>query len=197
MTRTMTVPASLSTSEVEAACRAALGRVAPLWSLESFVAVNPWFGMADLRADEAAVRMARVAGARSTMERSWYLRAIDEGRITDVHLAGALASAHARSDAQGGVEDLTHAGLPRDVAGLRTQLAEGERETGHALVEITAADAASRISGTDWVGFVTDRVSRWAADYFDEGQAAWVPPWSDEPLWQAWRADASVDRTQS
>jgi len=179
-----------SAEDIESACRSALDRIAPLWSLESFVAVNPWFGLADLPADEAALRMARVAGARSTMPRDWYRRAFEAGRITEVHLAGALASARARLEARGADTEA----LPGSVDELLELLGE-DAPASTGLREVTVADAARSVDGTDWTSFVTERVSRWASDHFDEGQAAWASPWADEGVWAAWRAEAAHDRT--
>lgn len=168
----------------------AIRRVAPLWSLESFVAVNPWFGVADHRVDEAAVRMQRTSGARSTMPRTWYGRKIEEGRIGDRPLARAITAA--REAVAHRPEILRH--LPPDVAAMKAQLRRDASET-RAVTDPVMADAAVRVSGIAWDEIVRDRVSAWASDHFDEGQAAWASPWSDQGVWTAWKADASIDRT--
>jgi uncharacterized protein YbcC (UPF0753/DUF2309 family) len=168
----------------------AVGRVAPLWSLESFVAVNPWFGVADHRVDEAAIRMQRVAGAHAAMPRWWYRTAIDDGRIADRHLARAITAA--REAACRRAEILRY--LPADAEALRAHLAaEAPDRTEHS--DPVVADAARRVTGVAWDELVRERVSAWASDHFDEGQAAWTSPWAEAGVWSAWRADASIDRT--
>jgi len=72
------------------AAQRACGRIAPLWPLKNFVAVNPFLGMADRRFGEVARVMAEVAGARMTMPRAFYRDAIAQGRITDRDLGQAL-----------------------------------------------------------------------------------------------------------
>ena len=168
----------------------AVRRVAPLWSLESFVAVNPWYGIADLRVDEAAVRMHRVAGARSTLPRAWYVQAIDDGRIAPRHLARALAAAREVSRERSEIA----AHLPADVTELLSRIREVAATT-DTCVDPTVADAAGRVTGVAWAELVRDRISAWASDHFDDGQAAWGSPWIAEGVWSAWREDARIDRT--
>ncbi len=184
--RASTLDAGVREMIVDAAVR----RIAPLWSLESFVAVNPWFGVADHRVDEAAIRMQRVAGARSTMPRAWYRTAIEDGRIEDRHLERSLAAA--REAARQRAEILRH--LPADAHALRAILAT-DREGRRAASDPVVADAARQATGVAWDELVRDRVSAWASDHFDEGQAAWSSPFAGLGVWAAWRADASIDRT--
>ena len=76
----------------EAAIAAACARIAPVWRLESFVAVNPYLGLADHRFDDAAVRLAEVAGVRATLPAAYYLDLLDQGRITAADLDAAIAA---------------------------------------------------------------------------------------------------------
>ncbi|MEZ4638959.1 MAG: putative inorganic carbon transporter subunit DabA [Caldilineaceae bacterium] len=73
---------------VDRACR----RIAPLWPLRNFVAVNPFLGLADETFERAAEIMAQRAGAKMTAPRSFYAAAIHSGRITDADLVAALAA---------------------------------------------------------------------------------------------------------
>ena len=155
-------------------------KVAPLWPLDHIVAVNPYFGLADLPFTDAAVRMARAAGARTTMPRSWYAEQLAAGRITAADLAAALA------------ETTPEPGLPRDVAGL----AAAAKRAGAAVpTDPTVADVAAEVSGRDWPRFVTESVSFWAAGYFDQGLASWPAPGQGLDPFAAWRAEAALDRT--
>jgi len=186
------VPAVRTDAEIEAVVDAAVRRVAPLWSLEAFVAVNPWFGLADLRADEAAVRMAQVAGARATLPRGWYLKAIEEGRIERHHLDRALAAAHASAHRRA---EILH-GLPTDATELEAHLrAAPDVSDVDAPAVGTVADAATSVTGVDWGHFVVEHVSAWAASHFDEGQSAWPSPFRELGVWEAFRAEAVVDRS--
>ncbi|MGB8633928.1 MAG: DUF2309 domain-containing protein [Rhodanobacteraceae bacterium] len=159
------------------ACR----RIAPLWPLQHFVAVNPFLGLVDQRFADAAGLMSRAAGARMTMPRGYYANAITSGRIADTDLAAAIARARPAIV------------QPDKVQALK--LAAASKDPGQRQPLRTVADVASRVTGKDWASFACDRISTWAASYFDDGQAAWNMPWRELPPYQAWRKQALIDRT--
>jgi uncharacterized protein YbcC (UPF0753/DUF2309 family) len=171
-----------SRAEILAAALRATRRIAPLWPLQGFVAVNPFLGLADHRFAEAARAMAASAGARLTMPRAFYAKAIRGGRITALDLADALAEAEDGGD------------LPADGEALRAAALAPDPDVAPRPLP-TVADVAGAATGRDWAGFVTDRLSAWAAAFFDAGQAAWRSPWRDLGPYAAWRAEALVDRT--
>lgn len=162
------------------AARQAGRRIAPLWPLKHFVAVNPFLGVSELDFVEAAGVMARTAGAHMTMPRSFYAGAIADGRIGDDDLAAALARAGSESS-----------GLA-DVAALKAAAQAEVRPEPEPLP--TVADVVGTVSGRDWGAFVTERISAWVAGYFDAGQSAWGSPWRDLPPYEAWRREAVIDR---
>lgn len=155
-------------------------RVAPLWPLTRFVAVNAYAGLADLPFATAADRLAEVAGIRSTLPAAHYLGLVDEGRIERQDLAIALA-AH---------------GLGDDVDALIAAARADSDEAGAWRATVpTVASVASDACGRDLEHLVHDRLSAWAAAYFDEGQASWRAAFDDASPYAAWRAEASIDRT--
>lgn len=171
----------VSRPAVEAAIDSAARKIAPLWPLRHFVAVNPFLGLTDLDFADAARTMAQVAGGRMAMPRRFYAAAIAEGRIAYDDLAEALAEAPPAD------------GLPRDVAALKALALAGDAEPATDVLP-TVADVAGRVTGRDWTSFVTERISGWAAAHFDDGQALWRSPWRDLAPFTAWRAEASLDR---
>ncbi|MCA9549248.1 MAG: DUF2309 family protein [Myxococcales bacterium] len=171
---------ALTDEAVREAVQTVAGRIAPVWPLERFVAVNPFLGVADLDFADAAQAMGRAAGARLTMPRAFYAEALASGRMTERDLAQALREAPPTP------------GLPRDVAALQAEL---QREVRPITADLTVADVAMTLTGQDWPELVTDRISAWAAAYFDQGQASWQSPGRGEPPYRAWRREAAVDRT--
>jgi uncharacterized protein YbcC (UPF0753/DUF2309 family) len=167
---------------IAAAVARATQKIAPLWPLKHFVAVNPFLGLSHLEFSEAAGTMAQVAGARMTMPRRFYTDAIGQGRVTEQDLAEALAEA--------GSAD----GLPQDVAALRALAFAGDAEQAPDPLP-TVADVAGKLMGEDWARLMVDRISAWAAAYFDEGQASWRSPWRKSSPYAAWRAESALDRT--
>ena len=180
MSLDITPHADSAEASTTAAVETALRRVAPLWPLERFVAVNPFLGLDSLSLAEAAEAMGRAAGARVTPGRALHRDALAAGRITEADLAAALAAAHGAP------------GLPADTAALR---AAAETDPPAPAPVPTVADLAGRASGTDWAGIAAERIAHWAAAHFDRGQAPWAAPDRDRPAYGAWHAAATRDRT--
>lgn len=162
-------------SRTTASLVAATERIAPVWPLDGFVAVNPYLGMLEQDVSSVARRLQQVAGARSTMPTRFYLEAIEAGDITEEDLAQAL-------DGRSTVADF-----------LRTVRDSSSDEPAPRASVPTVADVAAERTGSDWVRFATDRISAWASAYFDEGQAAWAPV--EASVYASWRAEAELDRT--
>ncbi|WP_306117566.1 MULTISPECIES: DUF2309 domain-containing protein [unclassified Roseitalea] len=169
-----------SQAAIIGAAETATRKIAPLWPLKHFVAVNPFLGLSDHGFADAAQIMARNAGAAMTMERGFYAAAIADGRITDGDLAAALAEAGPAP------------GLPATVEELKGATAKpAETVAAHP----TVADVAASHTGTDWARLAVERVAAWAAGHFDEGQAAWTSPFRHRSAFGAFRLEAQIDRT--
>jgi hypothetical protein len=183
-TRSFTSP--LGTDEILAATDRAGRRIPPLWPLDHFVAVNPFLGFTEQDFAEAAHRLSATWGPRLCMPREFYAEGIRAGRIEDRHLTAALEAARRRSK-----DGSAH--LPVDAAALRRAASTGAEAPRDPLPSVS--DAVGSLSGEAWTRWIGDRVSSWAGAYFDLGQASWPSPWKDLPPWQAWKAEAAVDRS--
>ena len=153
-------------------------KIPPLWPLSSSVTVNPFLGQADEPLELAAARLGRVAGIRVTMPRSWYAARIASGEISDADLDAALANASKTCRYE-------------TVADIKAAI---EAERSHPAPLQTVADLAAEASGIDWPGVLTERISHWAADYFDTAQALWAAP-KERGAYDAWRVNARYDLT--
>ncbi len=173
---------ALAIDTIKAAVQRAEQRIAPLWPLRYFVAVNPYLGLIDHSFESAAYILARRAGARMTAPRSFYAQAIRSGRITDADLEAALAGGS------------PFPGAPANVAALKAFALGDEPEPTFPILP-TVADAARKVTGINWADVVTDLISTWAGAYFDLGQSYWRSPWKHLPPYAAWRAEAAHDRT--
>ncbi len=155
----------------------AMSRIAPLWPLSRFVAVNPFVGLSGMPFAEAAEVLARNAGTPLALPPSFYRERHLVGRITSEDLRRAISEANA---------DLS----PEDlVAALRAD--EWELPPASPGLPSARIDAES---GTRWGAFVTEEISKWCTAYFDGGQALWGFPWKGQPLFTAWRQAAALDR---
>lgn len=176
---------TIVTQPAEVAIRAACRRIAPLWPLESFVAVNPYLGLTGRRFGEVAELLASTAGARATLPAAFYLDAVASGRITNDDLLFAVGAAESSPVAN--VAELLE---------LARQSSDDDRAATSRVP--TVAQVATIHTGRDWKRLSVDRISAWAAAYFDGGQAMWSPAAAaadDESPFTAWRFEAGIDRT--
>ncbi|WP_207759214.1 YbcC family protein [Sandarakinorhabdus cyanobacteriorum] len=175
-------------SALETAVAAACQRIAPLWPLKHFVAVNPYLGFSGQSFAATTATMRRVAKVDMLMARPFYREALAAGIITDAHIAEALARAPANSP------------IPADVALAKAALARdpAEQRKGGPAVVATIAEVLDRLSSGDRqasrTAFMVDEISRWCAAYFDEGQASWQMPQREMSPWAAWRETMRHDR---
>lgn len=173
-------PAATTTPTLQAAVADACRRVAPLWPLAHFVAVNPFLGLTDLPFAEAAQRVAATEGARVTPARRVHAEAIARGEIADADLAEALRLA-APSPLR-----------PADVAELKRHLAEAHDPARDALP--TVLSLAATVHRRDDEALADAQLAQWAAAHYDQGQAMWASPWRGLRPYAAWRQQAQRDR---
>jgi hypothetical protein len=156
---------------IEAAC----DRIAPVWPLDRFVAVNPFHGLRHERFQQAARRLRHIADARMYMPHAYYHQQITDGRIDDEALR--IAAARCGSDL--------------DPAAIAAALAEAEPAPAPGVPLLTAV--LDEMEADQWSSFVVDRISHHCASYFDMGQATWKQPWQGTCLYQSWRRFAELD----
>ena len=172
---------------LDAAIAEACQRIAPLWPLKHFVAVNPFLGFTGQSFAATAATLRRVAKVDMLMPRAFYRQALASGTISDDHIAAALARAPG------------NAAVPADVTLAKAALARdpAQRSGGPAVVA-TIAEVLDRLSAGDRqasrTAFMVDEISRWCAAYFDEGQASWQMPVRHLSPWAAWRESMKHDR---
>ena len=176
------VPSALET-QIDAACR----RIAPLWPLKHFVAVNPFLGFDGQTFQTTAAHLKRTARTHMLMPRAFYRKAVADGTIDDRDLSAALAAqpslAKRFADA---------------VAMRAAAMNDSSVKSSPAAVVATVAEVLDKQAGGDryvsLVGFMIDEISGFCAAYFDEGQSSWRSPVRHLKPYAAWRALIRHDR---
>jgi len=162
------------------ALQTAAARIAPLWPLGSFVAVNPYFGHADMPADVALRHLAATGGAQYAQLMDIYRTAYKEGDIQISDLKAAKGQ------------------LGLDM-GIDSLLAALDQQNGHTSCEPKLLPTVASIIGTGQASRVTDmiigRISQWAAAYFDGGQATARAVQPDHDALASWLLWAQADYT--
>jgi uncharacterized protein YbcC (UPF0753/DUF2309 family) len=174
----LTSTSSLKEMKLETVARDACKKIAPVWPLENFVAVNPYMGFSNEKFDNTAQKLAAIGGVQMTLPTTFYTNKIAEGKITQDDIAVALAK-----------KSVTD----KSAASFLKQL-KVTNETSKASIK-TFIDVAAAYTGKDWNRFVVARISNWAASYFDNGQAIWAAANKQAGLFAAWKSEAEIDRT--
>ena len=172
------VQTTSSQSQVSETLKKAAEKIAPLWSLENFVAVNPYLGMADMEFTEAMDFLDKSSHIQATLPRQFYVDALEEGRITREDMTEAL------KENRFGIFENTD----EFIESIRN-----EEEVSQAYQVHTLVDVASEINGKKWRRFMIDRISFWASAHFDDKQAIWNTTSDESSLFAAWKREAEVD----
>lgn len=172
-------PADASAPDLMPLLRRVSARIAPLWPLADFVAVNPFFGLAEQRFGEALAKLSAIGGIETLPERRMIADAIAEGHVTREDLEAAIAATGANTDA----------------AALMALAATPRAATAPALAAQTVADVLDATRGTRFRALLREEIAKWCAAWCDEGHASWPMPWRGEALYGAWRAAARHDLT--
>ncbi len=160
---------------VQSAVSAVCQRIAPLWPLDAFVAVSPYFGLRDQDFEKANEILGRVARSSLLMPRRYYAEQILSGRIARADLEKALKE-----------------------QGLDMTVSEAEKSLGMDSPILPAptplfSDVLGDREKTQWSGFILEQISQFCASYFDQGQAIWKESYEKEGLYEAWRQYAQID----
>jgi uncharacterized protein len=160
-------------SRIDAAC----SRIAPLWPLKNFIAVNPFFGLSDHSFQEASDTLARITGNNLYMSRNYYRKQLANGRISREDIEQAIAHCGSQLDAKT-VERTLATEAPRPKLGMAA-----------------VSEVLERVEGGLWSSFVTERISLHCAAYFDLGQSIVAMPWRNLSLYASWCKAATIDRS--
>jgi uncharacterized protein YbcC (UPF0753/DUF2309 family) len=165
---------------IEAACERACAAIAPAWPLDRAIAVNPHWSRIGRPVREVAARMAVLGDIRVFPPRAYLREAWRERRITERHLAAALAELPAARAAGLNAGQCIEA-VGRDAPVPQLPL----------LIDVLDDDPA-RHARLSWRQAITHQVSQTCAAYFDEVQADWQPE-RGEGLYAFWRDTLAHD----
>ncbi|MGB0743233.1 MAG: putative inorganic carbon transporter subunit DabA [Opitutales bacterium] len=177
-------PHALS-SQINAAC----SKIAPLWPLSHFVAVNPFVGFADQNFARAADAHKRIQGSDTVLPKHWFKQKFEAGDIGHEDVRAAVAAA---TPELAGSFEAAHQALTADnLIALLAQPDEHETPVYQTCSFSAYLDARE---GTHWQEVIREEVAKWCAAYDDEGQSSWKFPWKDLSLYAGWKAAAQIDR---
>ncbi len=153
-------------------------RIAPTWPLDRFIAVNPFWALTNKPLPKVAGDLAALSGARLLMPRKWYAQEWRAGRLRSEHLKEAIAESGS---------SVTEDEL------LASFWIDDPQPTRRPLVVDVMEALRRRDHELSWRDFVMERVSRFCASYFDDGQSQ-ISPVREGGLYATWRAQAQTDQ---
>lgn len=156
----------------DAACQA----IAPTWPLDRSVAVNPFWELRGLPFHEVAARLGERSGATLLPGAEHLAPLVEQGRLTDEHLARAAAELDLPAPTSADLDQLERP-APEGLALLPRWL-DGRRDLTQSM---------------SWEEEVLHQVSQFCAAVFDRGQAFWRPEVPDS-LYTAWHEHTRRDR---
>jgi uncharacterized protein YbcC (UPF0753/DUF2309 family) len=179
----VTAHADTSATPAHAARTIACDRIAPIWPLDEFITVNPWWGLTAEPLPRAAARLSVLGGTTPLMPRTWFRERLATVADRENLLAHALAEPGApevsAESAERWLTEETPAPLPR--LRLATDLLD------------TAGDLPLEFS---WKHCVVHEISQFCAARFDRGQSFWGPT-GETSLYRAWRDLVVHERSNS
>ena len=169
--------------------------IAPVWPLKDYVAVNPYHGITDRSFLNVRKYLRIFSDSETLMPLTHYAAAFRAGQFELSDVESALAELQA--------ENLVAESLPSAaqlvacLGALESVTAEPDtpdktprKRQMRAFSEILDAQ-----TGGDWTQTIGDELSKFCAQHYDQGEAAWKSPWQHLSLFDNWRSAAQHDRS--
>ncbi|GAA0838949.1 YbcC family protein [Marinobacter szutsaonensis] len=175
MTAKLAVALAAPEKEVTALLSGICQTIAPIWPLDRWIAVNPWWGLRDMPIIGAARKLQRNAGIGMLMPAEFYLSALESGRIRKEDLLEAIS--------ERGLEVSGDA-----VIGALKRSPGDTRQVFSALEHFPVPD--SRPSPAAEVG---EQIGRVCARFFDQRQSRWRSEDDSGSLFAVWLDQTRID----
>jgi uncharacterized protein YbcC (UPF0753/DUF2309 family)/NADH:ubiquinone oxidoreductase subunit 5 (subunit L)/multisubunit Na+/H+ antiporter MnhA subunit len=175
-------PADLQTADLQEA----IAKIAPLWPLDHFVAVNPYLGFSSNDISKTAAYLQHSSGAKVFSDSPVYLQKLETEAITDNDLEEAY-----ELSCEEVKRSLQEAGISPVIADVRTVLSMSgstqpryQEDTGGSLVFQKWLDGEP---DGYWQRTMAEQLSRWCAFWFETPSASfWPVAEKSQSLYQDW-----------
>ena len=165
--------------------REACEKVAPLWPLANFIAVNPLKGFESEPFNEAIEVAKRMFHAKALPDLDYFHQKYREGRITPLDLIETLKKRNL-------------SGSPEEMMKVLVEEVHREQPRGNQPLQevfLLLSEWSDQIKGSRLYPTMQAELTKWCAAYFDRGEAAWTMPGREQGFYRAWKNLAAFDKS--
>lgn len=160
--------------------------VPPLWPLQDYVAVNPFFGLSDHKFLTAQQLLSRVRDCELLPSADYFRQQITAELIQPADIEQAWEQFRQEYPAYDVFDD--PCSLRQAIESHSDSEPRSERQY------FTLSETIDREQQTSWTSHIVNDITRHLSAHYDQGQANWTSPWRDLPLYEAWRQSAQISR---
>ncbi|NBX75587.1 MAG: DUF2309 family protein, partial [Proteobacteria bacterium] len=171
--------------DVESAIREACQKVAPVWPLANFIAVNPLQGFETENFKEAVQVAKKMYHAKGLPELDYFYSQFKSGRITSNDLFESVRSVNPGMS----VEDLMKVMIEQASQDEPSVSKESPSD-----VFLLLSEWSDQLLGTKLYPLMQAEVTKWASAYFDRGEAAWAMPGRENGFFKAWKDLVTLEK---
>lgn len=161
-------------------------KVAPLWPLKDYVAVNPFLGFSGEMFLDGLHGLRAVRNCEFLPSSEYFRELFAQGEITNADVEKACQQCFQE------YPDLYTGISPRDILDQIEQPSASGRDAERWYR--TVSEVVDQRLGSSWTSHIINDITRHCAAHYDEGQAIWPNPWRELPLYQAWHEAARLSR---
>jgi len=183
--RTLLDASKKKSINVEQVIMEACDRVAPVWPLANFIAVNPLQGFEHLSFSQATEVSRAFFHAKGLPNQEFFHEQYRKGRIT----INDLAESSKNFESTEKKSDLVQVLLEE------ARLSQSGVSPSESLqdVMLLLSEWADQLKGTKLYPAMQAEVTKWCSAYFDRGEAGWSLPGKEKGLFGAWKSLAVYD----
>lgn len=181
---------SVGQSYIRTVVKSVQDKIAPVWPLQDYVAVNPYLGFSDQNILDARQNLRKLSQLELMMPLNYYRQAFARGVVSIEDIDAAIDELVAD-----GVEGAEQLGRNEIVSRLQSGSSDSPGQAADSTARIlkTYAEMVDQITGSDWNRTILDEISKHCSAHYDQGQSLWSSPWQDLTLYEAWRATVQYD----
>ena len=162
--------------------------IAPVWPLRDYVAVNPYFGIAERSFMDARLFLRVFSDCETLMPLGYYVDQFRNGSLgrSDIELA--------IGEVQSQVVGLNFT-VENVLEKLKTHVTDHSEDLPDAQPRQiqTVAERFAPSLNVNWREVITDEISKHCSTYYDQGQAVWANPFQHLNLYAAWKEVSEHD----